>query len=116
VQRILQPGEIEPFAQRAVPRIRLPDRGNLFSRRARRLRELSANHTIGDYLRLLASGLELTGVPVDTQIVVVAVRFRREVDYPAPSGGDYFNEERMATEIREACLARGVESLEGVGA
>ena len=262
VQRILQPGEIEAFAQRAVPRIRLPDRGTVFSIRARRLRELSANHTIGDYLRLMAacccrcpasgarelrgdtaehraacsgtshrmpvihawlaaraplarcvgtimrfggsiphghnaglrgvareparrrgrrrarrsrgmsdvryaarrqgrfswrpffteihsldgeeaaeqeiavleqrgdaakripqtavvgeppSGLELTGVPVDTQIVVVAVRFRREVDHPAPSGGDYFNEERMATEIREACLGRGVESLEGVG-
>ena len=54
MQRILQPGQIEAFAQRAVPRIRLPERGTIFATRARRLRELSERHTIGDYLRLMA--------------------------------------------------------------
>jgi FdhE protein len=59
MQRILQPGQIESFAQRTIPRVRLPVRTDLFSRRARRLRELSANeaigHSIGDYLQLMAA-------------------------------------------------------------
>jgi FdhE protein len=59
VQRILQPGEIEAFGQRAIPRIRLPDRAALFSKRAQRLRELSETdaigHSIGDYLHLMAA-------------------------------------------------------------
>jgi FdhE protein len=53
--RILDPAQIEAFAQRAIPRIRLPDRANLFSLRAQRLRQLSDNHAIGDYLRLMAA-------------------------------------------------------------
>lgn len=59
MQRILEPGQIEGFAQRAVPRLRLPDREHLFSRRAERLRELAGKdaigHAIGDYLRLMAT-------------------------------------------------------------
>jgi FdhE protein len=54
VQRVLDPAQIESFAERAIPRIRLPDPAILFSRRAARLRALSENHAIGDYLRLLA--------------------------------------------------------------
>ncbi|MDB6088849.1 MAG: formate dehydrogenase accessory protein FdhE [Gammaproteobacteria bacterium] len=55
MQRILDPAQIESFAQRAIPRIRLPDPANLFARRAERLRELGRNHVIGDYLRLMAT-------------------------------------------------------------
>jgi len=59
MQRILDPAQIEAFAQRAIPRIRLPDRANVFSRRAQRLRQLgekqAVGHSIGDYLRLMAS-------------------------------------------------------------
>src|SRR2546421_6618029 len=59
MQRILDPAQIEAFAQRAIPRIRLPDRAAVFSRRARRLRQLgeqqAIGHSIGDYLRLMAS-------------------------------------------------------------
>jgi FdhE protein len=59
MQRILEPGQIEAFAQRTLPRIRLPDRGALFSRRAQRLRQLGESdaigHSIGDYLRLMAA-------------------------------------------------------------
>jgi FdhE protein len=55
VQRILQPGQIEAFAQRALPRIRLPDRATVFTMRAERLRQLSDNHAISDYLRLMAA-------------------------------------------------------------
>ena len=55
MQRILQPGQIEAFAQRAIPRIRLPDRASVFATRAERLRQLSDHHAIGDYLRLMAT-------------------------------------------------------------
>ena len=55
MQRILQPGQIEAFAQRAIPRIRLPDRNSVFTTRAERLRQLSDHHAIGDYLRLMAT-------------------------------------------------------------
>jgi FdhE protein len=55
VQRILDPAQIEAFAQRSIPRIKLPDPDHLFSRRAERLRALSDNHAIGDYLRLMAA-------------------------------------------------------------
>jgi FdhE protein len=54
LQRVLQPGQIEALAQRSIPRVRLPDRNNVFSSRAARLRELAAGHAIGDYLRLMA--------------------------------------------------------------
>jgi FdhE protein len=55
VQRILEPGQIEALAQRSIPRIRLPDRADVFSSRASRLRTLSGDgHAIGDYLRLMA--------------------------------------------------------------
>lgn len=54
-QRILEPGQIETLAQRSIPRVRVPDRTQLFSRRAARLRELAASSAIGDYLQLLAA-------------------------------------------------------------
>jgi len=60
VRRILDPAQIEAFGQRAIPRIRLPDRANLFALRGQRLRELgegrAAGHAIADYLRLMVSG------------------------------------------------------------
>jgi FdhE protein len=55
MQRVLDPAQIEAFAQRAIPRIRLPDPASIFSRRAARLRKLSEGHAVGDYLRLMAA-------------------------------------------------------------
>jgi FdhE protein len=55
MQRVLDPAQIEAFAQRAIARIRLPDPTNIFSRRAERLRKLSEGHAVGDYLRLMAA-------------------------------------------------------------
>jgi FdhE protein len=56
--RILEPGEIEASAGRAIPRIRLPERTTVFSARAQRLRQLAEagapGHAIGDYLGLMA--------------------------------------------------------------
>jgi FdhE protein len=58
MQRILEPGQIEAFAQRTIPRVRLPDRARVFTMRAARLRQQSENdatgRAIGDYLRLMA--------------------------------------------------------------
>jgi len=53
-QRILEPGQIEQLAAHAIPRIRLPDRAQLFARRAARLRSLAPESPIGDYLQLCA--------------------------------------------------------------
>jgi FdhE protein len=53
-QRILEPGQIESLARASIARIRLPDRDNLFARRAARFRKLSSGAAIGDYLRFLA--------------------------------------------------------------
>ena len=54
MQRILDPAQIESFAERSIPRIRLPDPASLFSRRALRLRQLAEGHALGDYLNLMA--------------------------------------------------------------
>jgi FdhE protein len=54
VQRILDPAQIEGFAQRSIPRVRLPDLAALFANRASRLRKLAEAHSIGDYLCLMA--------------------------------------------------------------
>ena len=62
MRRILEPGQIEAFAEGAIPRLRLPDRTRLFAARARRLRQLGATgapgQAIGDYLRLMAAVAE----------------------------------------------------------
>jgi FdhE protein len=52
--RILQPGEIETLSSSQIPFLRLPDSATLFAQRAERLRQLAENHTLGDYLRLIA--------------------------------------------------------------
>jgi FdhE protein len=54
MQRILEPGEIQALDATALPRVRLPERATVFAARARRLRELSAGHSIGGYLQLMA--------------------------------------------------------------
>ncbi len=53
-QRILEPGQIETLAQASIPRIRLPARELVFTRRAARLRRLAAGSALGDYLQFLA--------------------------------------------------------------
>ena len=54
MQRILDPAQIEAFAERSIPRVRLSDPASLFARRAQRLRTLAEGHSLGDYLRLMA--------------------------------------------------------------
>jgi FdhE protein len=80
MQRILDPAQIEAFAERSVPRIRLPDPASLFARRGQRLRTLAEGHwsrgsgdvpsgdSLGDYLRLMAA------VADDQQVELDALR------------------------------------------
>ncbi len=53
MQRILDPTAIEAFAERSIPRVRLPEPG-VFGQRAARLRALSAGHSLSGYLLLMA--------------------------------------------------------------
>jgi len=55
VQRILEPGQIESIDHSAIPRLRMPERGSVFSARAERLRALAGASPIGGYVRLMAS-------------------------------------------------------------
>jgi FdhE protein len=55
MQRILDPAQIEAFAERSVPRLRLPDRATVYLKRAGRLSALSTGHAIGEYLELIAA-------------------------------------------------------------
>ncbi|VVD97186.1 Protein FdhE [Pandoraea iniqua] len=55
MQRILQPGQIESLDRTAIPRLRMPQRAEIFSTRAARLRQLAEGHPLGDYLRLMAA-------------------------------------------------------------
>src|SRR4030088_3216030 len=70
MRRILEPGQIEAFAEGAIPRLRLPDRTRLSAARAQRLRQLGASgapgQAIGDYLRLMAAVAETQQVALRT--------------------------------------------------
>src|SRR2546423_8838079 len=70
MRRILEPGQIEAFAEGAIPRLRLPDRSTVFAARARRLRQQGAagapGQAIGDYLRLMAAVVEAQKVALGT--------------------------------------------------
>jgi FdhE protein len=56
VTTILQPGQIEANAGR-IPELRLPP-PDLFTMRARRLRQLAEGHTLGEFLRFVATLVE----------------------------------------------------------
>ncbi len=55
MQRILEPGQIESLDRTSIPRLRMPQRAEVFSARAARLRQLAEGHPLGDYLRLMAA-------------------------------------------------------------
>ena len=68
MQRVLDPAQIEAFAQRTIPRIRLPDPTTVFSARAARLRQLGEGHAVGDYLRLMATLADAQQSALDTRV------------------------------------------------
>jgi FdhE protein len=66
LQRILEPGQIESLDRTAIPRLRMPQRAEVFSARAARLRQLADGHPLGDYLRLMASLVDAQQRVLDT--------------------------------------------------
>jgi FdhE protein len=76
MQRILERGQIESLSHGSIERVRRPDVAHVFADRAERLRALSENHTIGDYLRLMS---EL----VNAQHRAIASRAIAELTYPS---------------------------------
>ncbi|PXW14650.1 formate dehydrogenase accessory protein FdhE [Paraburkholderia caballeronis] len=54
-QRILEPEQIQSLDPSAIPRIRLPQRADVFRTRAERLRQLAGHNPIGGYVRLMAA-------------------------------------------------------------
>jgi FdhE protein len=65
MQRILDPAQIEAFAERSIPRVRLPDPA-VFGQRGERLRSLSSNHALSEYLLLIAALAEAQQVQFDS--------------------------------------------------
>jgi FdhE protein len=113
MQRVLDPAQIEDFAQREIPRIRVPDRQSLFSRRAQRLRELSApqtvGHTIGDYLRLMATVAEaqqaalLDLSPKPTRAPVEEMARAREHGMPLLHAGSHKRDPSWRGVLEQVC-------------
>lgn len=113
MQRILDPGQIEAFAQRNIQRLRLPDRARVFSTRATRLRQQSESgavgHAIGDYLQLMAhladaqqaalSSIE-PALPNAEQIA-----HARTFHMPLVSVGSWRREEHWRESLRSICDA-----------
>jgi FdhE protein len=53
-QRILERGQIETLASRSIPRVRVPERSQVFAQRGARLLTLAQESPIADYLRFCA--------------------------------------------------------------
>src|SRR5882757_1716093 len=79
MQRILDPAQIEAFTERDIPRVRLPD-PDVFGQRARRLRALSSNHPLQDYLLLMAALADAQQAEFDSlRSALVAEAFPQEL-------------------------------------
>lgn len=123
MQRVLDPAQIEAFAQgqRSIPRVRLPDPTTLFTKRAARLRELSAGHVLTDYLRLMAAVAEsqqraLTQVlgeerADDTPAFEQRLESAQEHGMPLLQASGWPRERRWRTILELIC--KDVESLSG---
>jgi FdhE protein len=116
MQRILDPAQIEAFAERSVPRARLPDPASLFARRAGRLRALSAGHSLGDYLRLMAAVADAQQVQLDRlRTALVAEQFAqhtgRQIELahahrmPLLQAAGWPRQDRWRTILSELCAS-----------
>ncbi|MCU0935842.1 MAG: formate dehydrogenase accessory protein FdhE [Gammaproteobacteria bacterium] len=62
--QILKPGEVTGPVP-GIPHVLLPERATVFARRAARLRQLAEGHSLGEYLRFLASLAEAQQAALD---------------------------------------------------
>ncbi len=80
MQRILEPAQIEAFADSSLPRIRMPEARSLFACRAERLRDLATGHSLGDYLLLMAALAEGQQVALDSLVPTLEAQgFRQQI-------------------------------------
>jgi FdhE protein len=114
MQRILDPAQIEAFADRSVPRIRLPDPASLFARRAQRLRTLAEGHSLGDYLRLMAALADGQQIALDAlRAALVSEQFAQQLGrqielahehrMPVLQAAGWPRQERWRTILNELC-------------
>src|SRR5438105_15156596 len=81
MQRTLDPAQIEAFAERSFPRVRLSDPAILFSRRAQRLRTLAEQHSLGDYLRLMAAVADTQQIALNALVEALkSAQFAQQFD------------------------------------
>ena len=120
MQRVLDPAQIEAFAQRAVPRIRLPDPAQVFAKRAARLRQLSEGHAVGDYLRLMAVLADAQQNALSSRVTTQGdahvgneerLRLAREHGMPPLQASEWIRDERWRTVLHELCSA--IETVPG---
>jgi FdhE protein len=121
MQRVLDPAQIEAFAQRAIPRVLLPEPSHVFSTRAARLRKLSEGHAVGDYLRLMAlladaqqtalnscmsqGYADSTAAPEQAVQNAQRLRLAREHGMPPLQASGGGRDERWRTVLYELCNA-----------
>ena len=116
MQRILDPAQIEAFAERSVPRIRLPDPASLFARRGQRLRTLAEGHSLGDYLRLMAAVADGQQASLDAlRAALVAEQFAQQLGrqielahehrMPLLQAGGWPRQERWRAILNELCTS-----------
>ena len=107
---IIQPGDVAVTGN-DPPEVRLPDR-QLFSRRARRLRQLADGHSMADYLRFAATLAEaqqqqldrLPALPLPDQGLLEHCR-AHQMPPLAPAGWPRDSVWRtVAVQLAEACL------------
>lgn len=111
MQRILDPGQIEAFAQRDFQRLRLPDRARVFSVRAARLRQQSESgaigHSIGDYLRLMAHLADAQQAALantePTRPTAEQIARARSFHMPLVSVGTWRREDRWRQSLLSIC-------------
>ena len=113
MQRVLDPAQIEAFAQRAVPRIRLPDPAQVFAKRAARLRQLSEGHAVGDYLRLMAALADAQQNALSSRVTQgdarvgneERLRLAREHGMPPLQASEWIRDVRWRTVLHQLCGA-----------
>lgn len=116
---VLDPAQIEAFAQRAIPRLRLAEPGTVFSARAARLRDRSAGHALADYLRLMAAlcdaqqsalahlapGLSAGEHPVELGRIEERLQLARAHGMPLLQASDWPRDPRWRAVLTSLCTA-----------
>ena len=124
MQRILDPAQIEAFAERDIPRVRLPDPA-VFRSRAARLSACADRHALRDYLLLMAAVTNAQQGEFDSlRAALTAENFAgqlgrqievaREHGMPVLQAAEWPRQDRWRDVLRGLCsvIATGTPSLQ----